>query len=75
MLGGTVKQTRWHLLGFCLMDNHVHLLVETPAANLGTGMQRAGLCERPEEWRWSSHAAALGSGWPAWVDASRHELA
>ena len=90
------------------MDNHLHLLVETPEANLGSGMQRlhslyaqihnerhgrcghlfqdrfgsvrvlsdeqlwavvayvvknpvkAGLCERPEQWRWSSHAATIG---------------
>lgn len=40
MLGGTVKQLRWRLLAFCLMDNHVHLLVETPEANLGQGIQR-----------------------------------
>ena len=40
MLGGTVKQRRWHLLAYCLMENHVHLLLETPAANLAVGMQR-----------------------------------
>lgn len=31
---------RWRLLAYCLMDNHVHLLVETREPNLGTGMQR-----------------------------------
>jgi REP-associated tyrosine transposase len=30
----------WRCLSYCLMDNHVHLLVETPEANLSTGMQR-----------------------------------
>jgi REP element-mobilizing transposase RayT len=40
MLRGTVKQRRWRLLAYCLMENHVHLLVETPQANLGVGMQR-----------------------------------
>jgi hypothetical protein len=25
---------------FCLMTNHVHLLIETPAPNLGVGMSR-----------------------------------
>lgn len=40
MLRGTVKQRRWRLLAYCLMENHLHLLVETPEANLGVGMQR-----------------------------------
>ena len=30
----------WRCLAYCLMDNHVHLLIETPRANLGKGMQR-----------------------------------
>jgi putative transposase len=40
MLGSVVRRCRWHCLAFCLMDNHVHLLVETPFANLGDGMMR-----------------------------------
>ena len=40
MLRGTVKQQRWRLLAYCLMENHVHLVVETPQANLAVGMQR-----------------------------------
>lgn len=40
VLAATVGRCRWHLLAFCLMDNHVHLMVETPNANLGIGMQR-----------------------------------
>ena len=28
------------VLAYCLMKNHVHLLVETPEPNLGAGMQR-----------------------------------
>jgi len=39
MLRGTVRQCRWRLLAYCLMDNHVHLLIETPEANLGEGMR------------------------------------
>jgi putative transposase len=31
---------RWRLLAYCLMDNHVHLLIETREPNLGAGMQR-----------------------------------
>lgn len=29
----------WLVHSYCLMSNHVHLLVETPQANLSTGMQ------------------------------------
>ena len=40
MLARTVARTRWRCLAYCLLDNHVHLLVETPHANLADGMQR-----------------------------------
>jgi putative transposase len=40
LLGVVVASQRWRCLAYCLMDNHVHLLVETPEANLGAGMQR-----------------------------------
>jgi putative transposase len=40
LLGRVVGLTRWRCLAYCLMDNHVHLLIETPEANLGRGMQR-----------------------------------
>ena len=39
LLGFVAEQYEWRCLGFCLMPNHVHLLVETPQANLGAGMQ------------------------------------
>lgn len=29
----------WRLLAYCLMDNHVHLLIVTPRPNLGDGMR------------------------------------
>jgi putative transposase len=122
MLGLVVVGCAWRCLSYCLMDNHVHLLLETPKPNLSLGIQRihgdygrsfnrrhgldghvfqgryaavrvrsdtqlwvtaayiadnpvdAGLCERPEDWRWSSHAAALGRPGPHWLDAARlHE--
>ena len=92
----------WRLHAYCLMTNHFHLLVQTPQANLSSGMQRlksgyaayfnerhllvghlfqqrfdsrlieseehfsetvryialnpvrAGLCEHPAQWPWSS---------------------
>ena len=109
MLGEEAKRRRWRCLSYCLMRNHLHLLVETPLANLSSGMQRlqsryarafndrhkrvghvfqgrfgatrvttdeqlwmaavfiarnpvaADLCERPEHWRWSGYAAAIGA--------------
>jgi REP element-mobilizing transposase RayT len=30
----------WHLLAYCLMNNHYHFEVETPVANLAAGMRR-----------------------------------
>ena len=39
MLGAAVRRYRWTCLSFCLMDNHFHLLLETPEPNLGVGMQ------------------------------------
>jgi putative transposase len=38
MLGVIVVRQRWRCLAYCLMDNHVHLLIETPEPNLGAGM-------------------------------------
>ena len=38
-LGEAVGERRWVLHGYCLMTNHYHLLVETPEANLSSGMQ------------------------------------
>ena len=40
LLGEVVRRTRWRVLAYCLMANHVHLLIETPQPNLGAGMQR-----------------------------------
>ena len=40
LLAQVVRRQAWLLLAYCLMDNHVHLLVETPEANLGEGVQR-----------------------------------
>ncbi len=104
LLGLAVKRAEWKLHGFCLLTNHVHLLIQTPKPTLAPGMQfllatyveefnsrhgrrgslvqgrykaglveteehyleclryfalnpvAAGLCDRPEEWPWSSYA-------------------
>ena len=30
----------WRVHAYCLMNTHIHVVVETPNANLGVGMQR-----------------------------------
>jgi len=35
-----IQRTDWRCLSYSLMENHVHLLLETPKPNLSTGMQR-----------------------------------
>jgi REP element-mobilizing transposase RayT len=39
-LGRVAERQRWGCMAYCLMDNHVHLLIETREPNLGTGMHR-----------------------------------
>jgi putative transposase len=39
LLARVVVWKRWRCLAYCLMENHVHLLIETPQPNLGSGMQ------------------------------------
>lgn len=40
LLGQEVRQQGWRLYAYCLMDNHYHLLLETPEPNLVAGMRR-----------------------------------
>lgn len=40
IVGATVKQFGWAIYAYCLMGNHYHLLVETPAPNLSRGMRQ-----------------------------------
>ncbi|KAF0191629.1 MAG: hypothetical protein FD165_1698 [Gammaproteobacteria bacterium] len=40
LLGKEVEQQGWRCYAYCLMDNHYHLLVETPEPNLSRGMRR-----------------------------------
>jgi REP element-mobilizing transposase RayT len=40
LLGRVVAKKKWRCLAYCVMHNHVHLLIETPEPNLGAGMQR-----------------------------------
>lgn len=40
MLARVIDRMSWRCLAYCLMENHLHLLIETPLANLSAGMQR-----------------------------------
>jgi len=40
ILSNTVDRYGWLCHGYCLMDNHYHLIIETPHANLGQGMRQ-----------------------------------
>ena len=39
LLAQCVDRYHWLCHGYCLMDNHYHLLVETPIPNLSKGMR------------------------------------
>ena len=39
-LGKVVNRFNWLCHAYCLMDNHYHLVVETPEANLAKGMRQ-----------------------------------
>src|SRR3712207_2854806 len=39
ILAHVARSRSWHVLAYCLMDNHVHLVVETPSTNLADGMR------------------------------------
>jgi REP element-mobilizing transposase RayT len=42
-LGAAVTSFEWRCLSYCLMPNHVHLLLQTPEPNLPQGMQQLNL--------------------------------
>jgi REP element-mobilizing transposase RayT len=46
-LGEACAKTDWQVHAWCLMDNHFHLVVETPQANLAAGMK----------WLWGTYTA------------------
>jgi REP element-mobilizing transposase RayT len=107
-LEAVTKRVGWTVLGYCLIPNHAHLLIDARVETLSKGMQllsgwyaqqfnrkhalsghtfqgrffskpadddahllsivryvalnpvEAGLCARPQDWRWSSYAATAG---------------
>jgi putative transposase len=119
ILAAVIEETSWSCLSYCLMDNHLHLLLETPKPNLASGIRRlhgdygrwfndrhdrsghlfqgrygakriksesqlwatiayivrnpveSGACERPDQWRWSSHRAVAAADPPRFIDVDR----
>lgn len=43
LLQREIEQQRWLCHGYCLLEDHFHLLLETPEANLGRGMARLSM--------------------------------
>jgi REP element-mobilizing transposase RayT len=39
ILGSTPERYGWRILSYCLMNNHYHLLVQTPVPNIAEGMR------------------------------------
>ncbi len=48
LLTRVTRERRWIVFGYCLMDNHVHLLVQVPELGLSEGMQE--LLGRYAQW-------------------------
>jgi REP element-mobilizing transposase RayT len=48
LFGREVAQQGWLCHGYCLVENHYHLLIETPEPNLGRGMGRLNM--RYSQW-------------------------
>ncbi len=54
ILGAVVKRFNWLCHAYCLMDNHYHLMIETPDANLSRGMRQLnGVYTQKYNWRHS----------------------
>ena len=46
LLGNVCESFNWVCHAYCLMDNHYHLLIETPDANLSKGMRQLKKSEK-----------------------------
>lgn len=56
-LDGIVRHRKWRLGGYCLLDNHVHLLLETPEPDLDQGMR-----DLLSRWAWRFNRAHRRTG-------------
>lgn len=60
---------RRNVYGATHIESDEHLLMAV--AYIVRNPVKAGLCEHPEQWPWSSHRATLEQAEPAWLDAAR----
>src|SRR3972149_1775966 len=62
VLDAVVKRHNWLCHAYCLMDNHYHLMIETPDANLSRGMRQLnGVYTQKYNW-WHSKTGHLFQG-------------
>ena len=53
LLGELVERFNWLCHGYCLMNNHYHLMIETPRGNLIRGMRQLnGIYTQKYNWRY-----------------------
>ena len=54
LLGFIIKRFHWLCHAWCLMDNHYHLVLETPEGNLSRGMRQLnGIYTQKYNWRYT----------------------
>ena len=58
LLREVATKYHWHCLSYCLMENHFHLVLETPQRTLGSGMR--DLCSRYAQWFNARHETGGG---------------
>ncbi|MCL4491506.1 MAG: transposase [Nitrospirae bacterium] len=62
VLEAVVKRYNWLCHAYCLMDNHYHLMIETPDANLSRGMRQLnGVYTQKYNW-WHSKTGHIFQG-------------
>ena len=62
VLDAVVKRYNWLCHAYCLMDNHYHLMIETPDANLSRGMRQLnGVYTQKYNW-WHSKTGHILQG-------------
>jgi REP element-mobilizing transposase RayT len=62
VLDAVVKRYNWLCHAYCLMDNHYHIMIETPDANLSRGMRQLnGVYTQKYNW-WHSKTGHIFQG-------------
>jgi REP element-mobilizing transposase RayT len=62
VLSSVIKRFNWLCHAYCLMDNHYHLMIETPDANLSRGMRQLnGVYTQKYNW-WHSKTGHIFQG-------------